>query len=209
MKQRPIENVSHRDLSVETDLSSFGCYLCSSAVARCMYKYNSTSLGMIGESLSRNYFSSCSSTTLSHPRSLHRYSRVLAYTPLSSTNQFIKSFFKKTPSSFPSNPISQPSIPNSRPPKMCTPTEHPPAKVSSILLSYNKHNQDIHPIVIKYYAKDIKCFVDFTVKIQSTGEELKQEARGSIRSGRKYDHRSDRLDVGVRGWGERVVVVGI
>lgn len=123
MKQNPIKNVSHHDLSVETDLSSFGCYLCSSTVARCMYKYNSTSLGMIGESLSRTHFSSCSSTTLSHPRSLHRCSRVLAYTHFILHNQIIKSFFffKKTPSPFPSNPISQPSIPNCRSPKRCAP----------------------------------------------------------------------------------------
>lgn len=182
MKQNPIKNVSHHDLSVETDLSSFGCYLCSSTVARCMYKYNSTSLGMIGESLSRTHFSSCSSTTLSHPRSLHRCSRVLAYTPfippqpihkillLLQENTLTISFQPHLPTIHPKLPV---------PKKMCTPTEHPPAKLSSILSSYNKHKQDIHPIVINHYAKDINCFVDFTVKIQScTGEGIETGGEG-------------------------------
>ena len=75
------------------------------------------------------------------------------------------------------------------------PSEDPPSKVSSILLSYDRVKDDIHPVVINYYAKDVKRSVDFTVKVPSTSEELKQELRTSLKSGRKYDYESDRLTV--------------
>jgi ribosomal protein L11 len=76
-----------------------------------------------------------------------------------------------------------------------TPSEDPPSKVSSILLSYDKVKDDTHPVVINYYAKDVKRSVNFTIKVPSTSEELKQELRTSIKSGEKYDYESDRLAV--------------
>ncbi|KAG9559803.1 hypothetical protein KCU71_g9636, partial [Aureobasidium melanogenum] len=70
-------------------------------------------------------------------------------------------------------------------------------KVGTILLSYNKTKDDIHPIVVRYYAKDLGRTVNFAVKVPSTTEELKQELRTSIKSGRKYAYESDRLSVTV------------
>jgi hypothetical protein len=82
------------------------------------------------------------------------------------------------------------------------PTEHPPAKVSSILISYDRLKDNIHPIIINYYAKETKRSVNFIVKVPSTNEELKQELRTSMKSGRKYDYESDRLAVGFAEGGE-------
>lgn len=76
-----------------------------------------------------------------------------------------------------------------------TPSEDPPSKVSSILLSYDRVRHNIHPVVIDYYAKSIQRSVTFTVKVPSTNEELKQELRTSMKSGRKYDYQSKRLGV--------------
>jgi ribosomal protein L11 len=83
-----------------------------------------------------------------------------------------------------------------------TPSEDPPSKVSSILLTYDRLKDNIHPVIINYYAKDIKRSVEFTVKVPSTSEELKQELRTSMRSGRKYDYDSERLAVCVADGGE-------
>jgi hypothetical protein len=86
------------------------------------------------------------------------------------------------------------------------PTEHPPAKVSTILLSYDRLKNNIHPVTIDYYAKDIKRSVNVTVKLPSTNEELKQELRTSMKSGRKYDYDSERLAVKLADDGERTGV---
>jgi ribosomal protein L11 len=75
------------------------------------------------------------------------------------------------------------------------PSEDPPAKVSSILLSYNEVKNNVHPVMINYYAKNIQRSVAFTVKVPSTNEELKQELRTSMKSGRRYDYQSKRLGV--------------
>ena len=77
------------------------------------------------------------------------------------------------------------------------PTEDPPSKVSTILLEYTRVKDDKHPVVITYYTKDLERTVDFTVKVPSTMEELKQELRTSIKSGSKYAYESDRLSVAV------------
>jgi ribosomal protein L11 len=82
------------------------------------------------------------------------------------------------------------------------PSEDPPSKVSSILLSYDRLKDNIHPVIINYYAKDIKRSVQFTVKVPSTNEELKQELRTSMKSGRNYDYESERLAVGFAQDGE-------
>jgi ribosomal protein L11 len=82
------------------------------------------------------------------------------------------------------------------------PSEDPPSKFSSILLSYDRLKDNIHPVIINYYAKDIKRSVQFTVKVPSTNEELKQELRTSMKSGRKYDYESERLAVGFAQDGE-------
>jgi hypothetical protein len=82
------------------------------------------------------------------------------------------------------------------------PSEDPPSKVSSILLSYDRLKDNIHPVIINYYAKNIKRSVKFTVKVSSTNEELKQELRTSMKSGRKYDYESELLAVGFAEGGE-------
>jgi hypothetical protein len=82
------------------------------------------------------------------------------------------------------------------------PSEDPPSKVSSILISYDRLKDNIHPVIIDFYAKDIERFVNFTVKVPSTNEELKQELRRSMKSGRKYDYESGRLAVGFADGGE-------
>jgi hypothetical protein len=76
-----------------------------------------------------------------------------------------------------------------------TPSEDPPSKVSSILMSYDEVKNNIHPVIINYYAKNIQRSVAFTVRVPSTKEELKQELRTSMKSGRRYDFQSDRLGV--------------
>jgi ribosomal protein L11 len=87
-----------------------------------------------------------------------------------------------------------------------TPSEDPPSKVSTILLSYDRVKDNIHPVVINFYAKDIKRSVNFTVKVPSTTEELKQELRTSMKSGRRYDYDSERLAVKLADGGERTGV---
>lgn len=76
-------------------------------------------------------------------------------------------------------------------------TEDPPAKVSSILLSYNEVKEKEHPVTVEYYAKDLKRLVNFTVKVPLTIEELKQELRTSLKSGMKYTYESDLIAVSV------------
>jgi hypothetical protein len=76
-----------------------------------------------------------------------------------------------------------------------TPSEDPPAKVSSILISYDEVKNNTHPVTVNYYAKNIQRSVAFTGKIPSTNEELKQELRTSMKSGRRYDYQSIRLGV--------------
>ncbi|KAG9693844.1 hypothetical protein KCU95_g3000, partial [Aureobasidium melanogenum] len=76
-------------------------------------------------------------------------------------------------------------------------TEDPPAKVSTILLEYDKVKDEPHQVTIKYYAKDLEGTVNFTAKVPSTIEELKQELRTSIKSGSRYDYQSNRLSVAV------------
>jgi hypothetical protein len=83
-----------------------------------------------------------------------------------------------------------------------TPSEDPPSKVSTILISYDRLKDNIHPIIINYYAKETKRSVNFIVKVPSTNEELEQELRTSMKSGRKYDYESDRLAVGFAEGGE-------
>jgi hypothetical protein len=83
-----------------------------------------------------------------------------------------------------------------------TPSEDPPSKVSTILISYDRLKDDIHPVIIILYAKDIQRSVQFTVKMPSTNEELKQELRTSMKSGRKYEYESERLAVGFAEGGE-------
>lgn len=70
-------------------------------------------------------------------------------------------------------------------------------KVGTILLSYNKAKDDIHPIVVRYYAKDLGRTVNFAAKVPSTNEELKQELRTSIKSGHRYAYENNRLSVTV------------
>lgn len=77
------------------------------------------------------------------------------------------------------------------------PTEDPPSKVSTILLSYDKVKDDVHPVTVRYYVKNLGRTVNFSVKVPSTIEELKQELRTSIKSGHKYAYESDRLSVTV------------
>lgn len=75
-------------------------------------------------------------------------------------------------------------------------TEDPPAKVSSILLSYDKVKENTHPVSVNYYSKDKDRLACYTVKSALTIEELKQELRASIKSGRKYDYENDRIAIG-------------
>ncbi|KAH0366076.1 hypothetical protein KCU65_g5549, partial [Aureobasidium melanogenum] len=77
------------------------------------------------------------------------------------------------------------------------PTEDPPSKISTILLEYDRVKDDPHSATIKYYAKDLQRTVNFTVKVPSTIEELKQELRTSIKSGSRYAYESDRLSVAI------------
>ena len=75
------------------------------------------------------------------------------------------------------------------------PTEHPPSKVSSILMMYDEVKDNIHPVVVNYYAKDIERYVAFIIKVPTTNEELKQELRTSIKSAKKCESESDSLAV--------------
>jgi hypothetical protein len=75
------------------------------------------------------------------------------------------------------------------------PTEDPPSKVSSILMSYDEVKNNTHPVIVNYYAKNVHRSVAFTVKVPSTNEELKQELRTSMKSGGRYDYQSKRLGV--------------
>jgi len=76
------------------------------------------------------------------------------------------------------------------------PTENPPAKVSCILLLYNNVKEETHPVTVKYYSKDVNRLVNYTIKLPLTIEELKQELRASLKSGRKYAYESDHIAIG-------------
>jgi len=76
-----------------------------------------------------------------------------------------------------------------------TPSEDPPSKVSCVLMFYDRLKNDMHPVTVNYFAKDVGRFIEFTVKVPTTTEELKQELRTSIKSGRKYDYESELLAV--------------
>jgi hypothetical protein len=86
------------------------------------------------------------------------------------------------------------------------PLEDPPSKVRSVLLSYDRVKDNIHPVVINYYAKDINRSVQVTVRVPSTNEELKQELRTSMKSGWKYGYESERLAVGFADGGGDLIV---
>jgi hypothetical protein len=87
-----------------------------------------------------------------------------------------------------------------------TSSEDPPSKVSCILLSYNRVKYNIHPVVINYYAKDINRSAQLTIRVPSTNEELKQELRTSMKSGRKYGYESELLAVGNADGGGDLIV---
>ncbi len=83
-------------------------------------------------------------------------------------------------------------------------TEGPPAKVSSILLSYDEVKEQEHLVTVKYYAKDLNRVVKYTAKMPLTIEELKQELRTSLKSGTKYAYESDRIAICVADESEGV-----
>jgi hypothetical protein len=88
-----------------------------------------------------------------------------------------------------------------------TPTEDPPSKVSTLLLLYDNVKDNPHPITLTLaYSKDNPRLVNYTVKVPITSEELKQELRASLKSGRKYDYESDRITVSFADDSERVGV---
>jgi len=60
---------------------------------------------------------------------------------------------------------------------------------------YDEVKNDVHPVSVNFYAKDTGRSVKFTVKMPTTTEELKQELRTSIKSGKKYDYESELLAV--------------
>lgn len=77
-------------------------------------------------------------------------------------------------------------------------TEDPPGLLSTILLSYDKIQNDPHPVTISLYANNIKRTVNYTIKVRLTIENLKQELRDSLKSGRKYDYENDCIKVSLK-----------
>ena len=75
------------------------------------------------------------------------------------------------------------------------PMESPPGKISSILLLYDRIREDNHPVTVSnsvsYYSKDVCRLVCYTVKVPPTIEQLKQELRASLKSGRRYEIEND------------------
>lgn len=74
-------------------------------------------------------------------------------------------------------------------------TEDPPAFVSSVLLSYDKVKDESHPVTVTYYTKAVGRTIICKIKTPLTSEELKQELRTMMKSGKKYDYDGDRIAV--------------
>lgn len=64
-------------------------------------------------------------------------------------------------------------------------SEHWVSNVSCILLSYDRVENDIHPVAVSYYAEDVGCSVEFMVKVSLMNEELEQELVTSIKLGKE------------------------
>jgi len=74
-------------------------------------------------------------------------------------------------------------------------TEDPPAFVSSVLLSYDKVKHESHPVTVIYYSEAVSRTINCKVKTPLTSEELKQELRTMMKSGKKHDYDGDRIAV--------------
>lgn len=73
-------------------------------------------------------------------------------------------------------------------------TETPPAFVSSVLLSYDRFKDEKHPVTVTYHSKPVSRAINCKVKTPLISEELKQELRTMMKSGRKLDYDGDQID---------------